>query len=150
MVCILYCLTDASLERFFFCSSMAYPTVRVLYCWMAGTTASSWAHPSPPLVDDFANVPHAVDCSPNRSFLRPSMAFRMVCAPYCLTEGSLERFFVCLLTAYPMVRVAYCPMAGTTAGSWGHTSPPPVDDFANVPHTVNCLRYRSCDTGVVS
>jgi len=122
---------------------MAYPTVRVLYCWMAGTTASSWAHPSPSLVDNFANVPHAVDCRRNRSFLRSSMAFTMVCVPYSLTDGSLEWYFFRSLTAYPTVRVPYCPMAGTTAGSWGHISPLPVDDFAIIPHMVNCLWYRS-------
>jgi len=138
-----YCLTDGSLDRFFFCSSTAYPTVRVPYCSMAGTTAGSWAHPSPPLVDLFANVRRAVDCSPNRSFLRSSTAFTTVCMPYCLTDGSLERFFFCSSTAYPTVRVPYCSMAGTTAGSWGHPSPPPVDDFANVPRTVDCSRYRS-------
>jgi len=142
-VCIPYCLTDGSLDRFFFCSSTAYPTVRVPYCSMAGTTAGSWAHPSPPLVDLFANVRRAVDCSPNRSFLRSSTAFTTVCMPYCLTDGSLERFFFCSSTAYPTVRVPYCSMAGTTAGSWGHPSPPPVDDFANVPRTVDCSRYRS-------
>jgi len=51
-----YCLTDGSLDQFFFCLSTAYPTVRVPYCSMAGTPTSSRAHPSPLLVDDFANV----------------------------------------------------------------------------------------------
>jgi len=138
-----YYLMDGSLDQFFFYSSTAYPTVRVPYCSIAGTTTSSRAHPSSPLVDDFANIPRAVDCSPNRSFLRLSTAFPMVCAPYCLTDGSLERYFFCSSMAYPTVNVLYCSMAGTTARSWSHPSPPPVDDFASIPRTVDCLRYCS-------
>jgi len=138
-----YCLTDGSLDQFFFCSSTAYPTVRVPYYSMAGTTTSSRAHPSSPLVNDFANIPRAVYCSPNCSFLRSSTAFPIVCALYCLMDGSLERYFFCSSTSYPTVDVLYCSMGGTTAGSWGHPSPPPVDNFASIPHTVDCLRYRS-------
>jgi len=110
---------------------------------MACTTDGSWAIPSPPLVNLVAKVRRAVDCSSNRSFLRSKMAFTTVCIPYCSTDGSLERFFFCSSTAYPTVCVPYCSMAGTTAGSWGHPSHPPVDDFANVPRTVDCSRYRS-------
>ena len=112
-VCMPYCLTDGWLDRFFFFSLTVYPMVRVPYCLMAGTTAGSWAHPSPPLVDDFAHVPRVVDCSPNRSFLHLSTAFTTLCRPYCSTNGSLERFFSCSSMAYPMVRLLYCSNAGT-------------------------------------
>ena len=83
-----YCLTDGSLDRFFFCSSTAFPTVCMLYCSAYGTTARLWVHSYLLLVDDFANVPRAVDCSPDRSFFRSSTAFTTVYVPYCSADGS--------------------------------------------------------------
>jgi hypothetical protein len=83
-----YCLTDGSLDRFFICSSTAFPTVCMLYCSAYGTTARLWVHSYLLLVDDFANVPRAVDCSPDRSFFRSSTAFTTVYAPYCSADGS--------------------------------------------------------------
>jgi len=83
-----YCLTDGSLDRFFICWSTAFPTVCMLYCSAYGTTARLWDHSYLLLVDDFANVPRAVDCSPDRSFFRSSTAFTTVYAPYCSADGS--------------------------------------------------------------
>jgi len=108
-----YCFTDGSLERFFFCSSMAYPTVRVPHCSMAGTTASSWGHRSPPPVDDFANVPRMLDCSWYRSFFRLSMTFMTVSAPYCSANVSADRPIFRLSTAFTTDGTRYCSADGS-------------------------------------
>jgi len=105
---------DRSLDRLFFRSSTAFPTVWVPYGSTEGKSAHLWVHSYLPLVDDFANVLLAVDCSPYRSFFRSSTsiiagrfayripqrmaadysflhsstAFTTVCAPYCSADGS--------------------------------------------------------------
>jgi len=38
---------------------------------------------------------------------------------------------------YPTVGMPYCAIAGTTAISWAYLSPPPVNDFAKVPYSVD-------------
>jgi len=122
MVCMPYCLTDGSLERLFFCSSTAYPTVRLPYCWMAGTTAGSWGHPSPPPVDDFANVPGTVDCSLYRSFFRSPTAFTTVCAPYCLANVSADHHIFRLSTAFTTDGTRYCSADGSGWQRIAHSS----------------------------
>jgi len=121
----------------------AFTTVCMPYCSTDGTTARSWVHSLFPLVDDVANVLRAVDCSPNCSFLRSSTGFTTVCMPYCLTDGSLDRFFFCSSTAFPTVCMLYCSAYGTTARLWVHSYLLLVDDFANVPRAVDCSPDRS-------
>ena len=105
---------DRSLDRLFFRSSTAFSTVWVPYGSTEGKSAHLWVHSYLPLVDDFANILRAVDCSPYRSFfcsstliisgrftyripqqisadysfLHSSMAFTKVCTPYCSVDGS--------------------------------------------------------------
>jgi len=117
-----YCLTDGSLEQFFFCSSTAYPTVRVPHCSMAGTTASLWGHTSPPPVDDFANVPRTVDYSRYRPFFRSSMAFMTVCAPYCSANVSADRPIFRLSTAFTTDGTRYCSADGSGWQQIAHSS----------------------------
>jgi len=71
-VCAPYCSSDRSLDRLFFHSYMALPTVCMPYGSTEGKSAHLWVHSHLPLVDDFANVLRAVDCSPYRSFFRSS------------------------------------------------------------------------------
>jgi len=113
MVCMLYCLTDGSLDWFFFFSSTAYPTVRVPYCSMAGTTAGSWGQPSPLPVDDFANVPRTVDCSRYRLFFRSLTAFTTVCAPYCAANVSAYRPIFRWSIAFTTDGTRYCSADGS-------------------------------------
>jgi len=89
------------------------PTVRVPYCLTAGTTAGSWAHPSPPLVNDFANVPHAIDYSPNRSFLRAMTAFTTVWMPYCSVDGSG-------LLILPLIKGFHDGLRAVLLSGWQH------------------------------
>jgi hypothetical protein len=118
-------------------------TVHTPYCSSDETSSRSWVNSFFPLVDDVANVLRAVDCSPNRSFLRSSTGFTTVCMPYCLTDGSLDRFFICSSTAFPTVCMLYCSAYGTTARLWVHSYLLLVDDFANVPRAVDCSPDRS-------
>jgi len=69
-VCAPYCSSDRSLDRLFFRSYAALPTVCMPYGSTEGKSAHLWVHSYLPLVDDFANVLCAVDCSPYRSFFR--------------------------------------------------------------------------------
>jgi len=113
MDCILCCSSDRSLDRLFFRSYAALPTVCMPYGSTEGKSAHLWVRSYLPLVDDFANVLHAVYCSLYRSFFRSStsvipgrfayripqriaadcsflhltMAFTMVFAPYCSADG---------------------------------------------------------------
>jgi len=110
---MLYSLTDGSLQRFFFCSSTAYPTVCVPYCSMAGTTAGLWGHQSPPPVDDFANVPRTVDCSRYHAFFRSSTAFVTVWEPYCSANVSADRPIFRLSMAFTTDGTRYCSADGS-------------------------------------
>jgi len=69
-------------------SSTAFTTVCSPYCSAAGTITHSWVHSFLPLVDDFANVAPAVDCSPYRSFFRLSTSYATFCVLYCSTDGA--------------------------------------------------------------
>ena len=112
-VCAPYCLSDRSLHQLFFRSYAALPTVCMPYGSTEGNSAHLWVHSYLLLVDDFANVLRAVDCSPYRSFFRSptsvipsrfayripqwmaadfsflhsSTAFTMVFSPYCSADG---------------------------------------------------------------
>jgi len=69
-------------------SSTAFTKVCSPYCSAAGTITRSWLHSFHPLVDDFANVAPAVDCSPYRSFFRLSTSYPTFCVLYCSTNGT--------------------------------------------------------------
>ena len=143
-VCMPCCSADRSLDRLFFRSSMAFPTVWVPYGSTEGKSAHLWVHSYLPPVDDFANVLHAVDCSPYRSFFRSSMSIipgrfayripRRMAADYSYLRSS---------TAFTTVCSPYCSAAGTITRSWLHSFHPLVYDFANVAPAVDCSPYRS-------
>jgi len=134
-----------------------------------GKSAHLWVHSYLPLVDDFANVLRAVDCSPYRSFFRSStsiiagrFAYRIpqrmaadysflhsstasttVCAPYCSSDRSLDRLLFRSYAALRTVCMPYGSMEGKSAHLWVHTYLPLVGDFANVLRAVDCTLYRS-------
>jgi len=113
MACAPYCLSDCSLDRLFFRSYATLPTVCMPYGSTEGKSAHLWVHSYVPLVDDFANILCAVDCSPYRSFIRSStfvildrFAYRIplwVAADYSFLHSS---------TAFTMVFTPYCSADG--------------------------------------
>jgi len=112
-VCVPSCSSDRSLDRLFFRSYAALPTVCMPYGSTEGNSAHLWVHSYLLLVDDFANLLRDVGCSPYCSFFRSSTsvirgrfayhipqwmaahcsfshsstAFTMVFAPYCSADG---------------------------------------------------------------
>jgi len=124
-VCMTYCSADRFLDRLFFHSSIAFPTGWVSYGSIEGKSAHLWVHSYLLLVDDFANVLHAVDCSPycsfcrsstsiiqgwfayripqrmaaDYTFLHSSMAFMMVFAPYFSMDGG-RLIFLSLVNSF--------------------------------------------------
>jgi hypothetical protein len=95
----------------FFRSSTAFATLCAPYYSADGSadsiTARLWVHLFLPLVDDFANVLGAVDCSPYRSFVRSSAASTRVYMPDCSADSSADRRFFGSLTAIFSPRFAY-------------------------------------------
>jgi hypothetical protein len=95
----------------FFRSSTAFATLCAPYYSADGSadgiTARLWVHSFLPLVDDFANVLGAVDCSPYRSFVRSSAASTRVYMPDCSADSSADRRYFGSLTAIFSPRFAY-------------------------------------------
>ena len=138
-VCMPYCLADRSLDHLFSRSYTALPTVCMPYGSTEGKSAHLWVHSYLPLVDYFANILRAVDCSPYRScfrsstsvipgqfaycipqwmaagcsFLHSSMAFTMVSSPYCSADGYADRSFVRSSMAPTTDSTPYCSADGS-------------------------------------
>jgi len=161
MVCAPYCSSDRSLDRLFFCTYAALPTVCMLYSTTQGKSAHLWVRSYHLRVDDFSKVLRVADSSPyclffhlstssipgqftyrvpqrmaaDCSVLHLSTACTMVFMPYCSADGYADRSFVHSSTAY-MVCTPYCFADGN-----GLLILPLVNPFYDGLHAVLLCRW---------
>jgi len=112
-VCAPYCSSDRLLDRLFFHLYAALLPLLMPYGSTVGKSAHLWVHSYLPLVDDFANVLCAVDCSPYRSIFRSSTSVIPGQFVYRIPQRmATDCSFLHLPRAFTMVFAPYCSLDG--------------------------------------